>query len=930
MPPQDTAALTRELRRKIANAEFVMRLIARRPEARKRVDERVRAVEPDAPAFAGDVVTEATGRPSSPFDLVAETIVNEERPVLFVRKDGFDAENVTIKGLEAKELVGKLQASEATIKPLMALVGRIDVEEFPGSDYVGTGWLVDSDIVVTNRHVASLIALWDGRRYVFSRGIGGQPMKCSLSTLHEFDDLDQDASRVFEIAEVLYIEPDRSDVDIAFLRITRKTDGRQPSSISIAPDNASDNHPVVVVGYPARAPKRVIPDQALMTELYRDRFDVKRAAPGYTIGTDSGVGRHDCTTLGGNSGSVVLDLNTGRAVGLHFAGLYQESNYAVSASVLAAFVNRKAWQTPRPIETGTTPQQQTTPSHDVAMAAGVATVTIPVTITVSLGATQSTGGAVTQQSNVAQTAETAVKRFWSKRPDGVVAVRVGFEERDGRIGDTPYISASVPASRLALLAASGPNNFDGFSIRYEAANVAEQLDAHPAFESVDSIAYDDDARKTADYSFDEINEEMTVRAHVGPEYSWEELETFLSGAKKELVSAIYEFHATHIADAIEDRLKNGVSLTLLMDNLTFSTAHDGDTEFDRANVFSAWKKKFKDRFERIVVPEGRNGLISDAYHIKVSVRKDDTFWLSSGNWKAGSSQPIITQEQRDGATEKDLPGNREWHVIVRDKTLAGVFRSHILQDFQRSNELGGGPTPRQREAPDIFVDVPIELESPFLERPAPSRILEPETFEGKIKVKPLLTPDKEGAVYSDAVLELIRSARKSLLFQIPYISMPSNPNADRGYIDELIDALTDKLKTLDTARVILRTGGSALSAPTHAAWYFKSKGVDIDERVRQIDNHHTKGMIVDGRRVLIGSHNWSKPGVSLNRDASLIFDHKRIAGYFTDAFDIDWDRSRPISPRRHAKELVIREAVGSAPPRGFRRVRLSDLLKEED
>jgi endonuclease G len=40
---------------------------------------------------------------------------------------------------------------------------------------------------------------------------------------------------------------------------------------------------------------------------------------------------HDATTLGGNSGSVVLDFASGRALGLHFAGTYLVGNYAVTA-----------------------------------------------------------------------------------------------------------------------------------------------------------------------------------------------------------------------------------------------------------------------------------------------------------------------------------------------------------------------------------------------------------------------------------------------------------------------------------------------------------------------------------------------------------------------------------------------------------------------
>jgi phosphatidylserine/phosphatidylglycerophosphate/cardiolipin synthase-like enzyme len=114
----------------------------------------------------------------------------------------------------------------------------------------------------------------------------------------------------------------------------------------------------------------------------------------------------------------------------------------------------------------------------------------------------------------------------------------------------------------------------------------------------------------------------------------------------------------------------------------------------------------------------------------------------------------------------------------------------------------------------------------------------------------------------------------------------------------------------------------------------KSKGVDVDKRLRQMEDHHTKGMIVDGKRILLGSHNWSKPGVTLNRDASLIFDDEDIAGYFAEAFEIDWKRANLIRPKRFVKkkkeETVMLEAVGAEPPQGYRRVRLSELLNEDD
>jgi phosphatidylserine/phosphatidylglycerophosphate/cardiolipin synthase-like enzyme/V8-like Glu-specific endopeptidase len=923
------------------NEEFLRRLYARRPGARAAHA----ALEPGLtarPEGPGDVVSESLPDEGVSRGALLETIVREERPVLFVQDDWINRTEVTLRGVEAQELVDALDAQRDRFGPLLPLVGRIDAANFPGTEYVGTAWFVAPDIAVTNRHVASLIARWDGRKYGWSRGVAGKEIGAALCTAHEFDDLAPDQARVFPVTEVLYIEPDAGPHDIAFIRVRRRTDGTKLDGIPIAPADIGGEAPVFVVGYPARAPRSVIPDQQLMRDLYRDRYDVKRAAPGYSMSPERGSTRHDCTTLGGNSGSVVLDLKSGVAVGLHFAGLYQESNYAVPATVLADYVRRKRWNQPPVIETSRsrreTPRPFPAPAAPPSRASAAdrtATITIPLTITVSIGppaaavAGGPTAGASPDESAASlAAAEAAVKDFWDQRPDGVVAVRVGFADDGEAIGDAPFIAAAVPGDRLAAVQAAGPARFQGLEVRYLPAEAAEQIDAWPGLESVDSIEYDDAARRGAGFSFATVEETMSVRAHVGPEYSWDELQSFLAGARRSLVSAMYEFHGSHIADALEARLAEGVSLKLVLDSATFTAVRDRTEEFERADRFRAWER-FGHRFQRIVPPEGLAGLISDAYHIKVTVREDDAFWLSSGNWKMGSSQPKVTQADRDAAADTDLPGNREWHVVVRSRTLAARLRNHIEQDFRRSAELGGGVLPRGRESAEIFVDVPIE-EGVELERRPPGRVLAPRAFQGRIAVKPLLTPDREGAVYSEAVLDLIRSARETLLFQIPYIAMPSNPRARRGFIDDLIAALAQKLRGLPDARLILRSGGSRYSSPTHTAWYLKSRGVDIAARVRQLENHHTKGMIVDGARVLIGSHNWSKPGVTLNRDASLIFRDARIAAYYAEAFEIDWERANPIRPRRFVPEGALLEAVGDAPPPGYRRVRLADLLKDDD
>jgi phosphatidylserine/phosphatidylglycerophosphate/cardiolipin synthase-like enzyme len=229
-----------------------------------------------------------------------------------------------------------------------------------------------------------------------------------------------------------------------------------------------------------------------------------------------------------------------------------------------------------------------------------------------------------------------------------------------------------------------------------------------------------------------------------------------------------------------------------------------------------------------------------------------------------------------------------------------------------------------------MVDVPVLVEEALeLERPAPGRVLKPRRIQRSVKAQALMTPDQQGAVYCEAVLELIRSARESLLFQIPYIGMPASIDAPRrGFLDDLIEALVEKLLSLPDARVLLRSMGRELSDPRHAAWFFKTRGVDVNQRVAMIADSHTKGMIVDGRKVLIGSHNWSTLGVTLNRDASIVFDDEEIAKYYAEAFEIDWSRSSSIVARRFRRESPVLEATTAAAPAGYRRMELSEALLE--
>jgi len=110
----------------------------------------------------------------------------------------------------------------------------------------------------------------------------------------------------------------------------------------------------------------------------------------------------------------------------------------------------------------------------------------------------------------------------------------------------------------------------------------------------------------------------------------------------------------------------------------------------------------------------------------------------------------------------------------------------------------------------------------------------------------------------------------------------------------------------------------------------------MPECIRVQQGCHTKGLIVDSKVVLVGSHNWTNQGVTSNRDASLIFHHPEIACYYERIFLFDWERlarePRPAGPasisRSNTRGRLELVRPGLPLPAGAERLRLRDLLDD--
>ena len=100
------------------------------------------------------------------------------------------------------------------------------------------------------------------------------------------------------------------------------------------------NRNIVAVGYPAPDPRN---DVALQNKIFGGVYYVKRLHPGVvrarakvqSFENEVNAMTHDASTLGGNSGSAIIDVDSGEVVALHFAGEYLKANYAVPMYELA-------------------------------------------------------------------------------------------------------------------------------------------------------------------------------------------------------------------------------------------------------------------------------------------------------------------------------------------------------------------------------------------------------------------------------------------------------------------------------------------------------------------------------------------------------------------------------------------------------------------
>lgn len=427
-----------------------------------------------------------------------------------------------------------------------------------------------------------------------------------------------------------------------------------------------------------------------------------------------------------------------------------------------------------------------------------------------------------------------------------------------------------------------------------------------------------------DVALEDVEGEIKLTCHAGPDAGWKVLRNFLLGAEQELVVGMYDLTAPHIGDALANEVSSDVEKFLLTLDKKVSIG-SGTKKLDRTETahIGMFTEAFGAGFKHEFAHTGSNSTFFSDYHIKLAVADRKAFWLSSGSWQS-SNQPYLDPLGSDKGDPRLGLYNREWHVVGEHKGISEVWAKFLEWDFKTAKKVDVrglvGLSRSMAEGPFVFVRAQRDA-FPYEE------FWEPQEFTimaGKdARVVPLLTPDN----YIEELIELVEGSQDELLVQNQSLTfLKDEANQDPRYT-RFTKALAAKSHDLKEFKLIIRDPSEFGGSVDEALNGYLAKGFDTGKIRFQI-NCHNKGVIADRSRVLIGSHNFTNAGTTVNRDASLLVENKGIAEYFRDIFEHDWRVAgqqaamAAIGPQ----PLMRLAAAGELPPPGMTRHSLWDLL----
>nr|WP_320162511.1 phospholipase D-like domain-containing protein [uncultured Methanoregula sp.] len=367
---------------------------------------------------------------------------------------------------------------------------------------------------------------------------------------------------------------------------------------------------------------------------------------------------------------------------------------------------------------------------------------------------------------------------------------------------------------------------------------------------------------------------VSVTAFVLPDSSDEQFSYAVDRASQEILLNVYEFSSPSMVDSLVAAHARGVNITVLVEG-----GPVGGISLEEKAMVARLNQSGIVTLQ-MAAPKG--GHVPYRYdHAKYMVLDRKAVFLTSENFKFSGFPP------------PGMSGNRGWGVYLEDPALANYFSNVYTSDTGPGLVI---PFPGTTGPAEKALDTPRTAE--FL----------PQKFDGATVV-PVIAPDT-----SDQITSMLESARNSIEIEQAYITNETpttlNPylataiNASRRgvHVRILLDSYwynTADKNDNDEMVMLINRIASAEHLPLEARC--------ADLQLNEIEKIHNKGVIVDGRSVLVSSINWNSNSPNFNREAGVIIDHPGVARYFGEVFEDDWNPSSKIQtkPADYLKYVVV-------------------------
>jgi phosphatidylserine/phosphatidylglycerophosphate/cardiolipin synthase-like enzyme len=139
-------------------------------------------------------------------------------------------------------------------------------------------------------------------------------------------------------------------------------------------------------------------------------------------------------------------------------------------------------------------------------------------------------------------------------------------------------------------------------------------------------------------------------------------------------------------------------------------------------------------------------------------------------------------------------------------------------------------------------------------------------------VMPIFSPASQ-----ELFVQTIGSAEKTLEVMLYQFSNPA-----------MQDALANAVKKGVVVRVILEPRVDSNYA---TAEILSQNGVKVRWASKEYTNTHAKTAVIDGKKVIVGSTNWSKQAMRSNRESSVLIESEGLAREFLGVFEEDWAKA---------------------------------------